>query len=70
MPTASVWPMSVQLRVDSLRNQIVDLLSAQGIHAQNAVNAVQQGWALLVITVLSSYFPDRASWYYGLEDLG
>ncbi|HPH02494.1 MAG TPA: ribosome silencing factor [Spirochaetota bacterium] len=62
--------VEVQLQVDSLRSQIVDLLSAQGIHARNAVNAVQQGWALLDYNgFIVHIFLTELREYYGLEKI-
>jgi ribosome-associated protein len=60
--------VEVQLQIDSLRSYIVDMLSAKGIYARNAVNAVQYGWALLdyngfVVHIFLTELRD----YYGLE---
>jgi len=58
----------VQLQIDSLRSQIVDMLSARGIHARNAVNCAQSGWALLDYNgfVVHLFLSDLRS-FYGLE---
>lgn len=58
----------VQLQIDSLRGQVVDMLSARGIHARNAVNSAQSGWALLDYNGLVVHlFLSELRSFYGLE---
>ncbi len=62
--------VEVQLQIDSLRSHIVDMLSARGIYARNAVNSVQHGWALLDYNgfVIHLFLAELRE-YFGLEKI-
>ena len=57
-----------QMQIDSLRSHIVDMLSARGIFARNAVNQIQESWALLDYNgFVIHIFLSEVRAFYGLE---
>ena len=60
--------VETQMQIDSLRAHIVDMLSARGIFARNAVNQAQESWALLDYNsfVVHLFLADVRE-FYGLE---
>jgi len=59
-----------QLQIDGLRAQIVDMLSANGAFARNAVNQPQSAWALLDYNgFVVHLFLREAREFYGLEKI-
>jgi ribosome-associated protein len=60
--------VETQMQIDSLRSHIVDMLSARGVFARNAVNQAQANWALLDYNgfVVHLFLTDVRD-FYGLE---